>query len=176
MKSLARIKPSSSKICSYTPYISTTAALRNDVLNLDQESIRPPLPSTLSRYTPVAPRAGTSKSGSPDDTLLAQMKEILHFATPAAKPSEEASMDLPASLAESSAFALKMDMQRQLPRQWHPGDVYAPKDLGPREAAKWAKLRQRPERDTLDMLGKKFNPLNAYKVRWSSVVATHLIP
>ena len=50
---------------------------------------------------------------------------------------------------------------RMMPRRWKAGDVYAPKDLGPKEARKWKRSRQ-PKKDVLDMLG--INPLDSYQV------------
>lgn len=51
---------------------------------------------------------------------------------------------------------------RQLPRRWRIGDVYAPRDLGAVEQAKW-KSRRPPVTDVVDTFG--FNPIDNYKVR-----------
>lgn len=55
------------------------------------------------------------------------------------------------------------DLERQMPRtwKWQVGDVYAPHDLSPVEAAKW-RQRKSSQRDVFDMLG--INPLHEYKV------------
>ncbi|KAK4156274.1 ribosomal protein S18 [Chaetomidium leptoderma] len=49
---------------------------------------------------------------------------------------------------------------RQMPRRWKTGDVYAPRDLSPREMRKWRQPK-RPNRDIVDMLG--FSPLDNYR-------------
>ncbi|EXJ90974.1 hypothetical protein A1O1_04081 [Capronia coronata CBS 617.96] len=59
-------------------------------------------------------------------------------------------------LLEQENYAI----QRQLPRQWKVGDVYAPHDLSGAEARKWRK-RHRPTTDAFDALS--INPLSLYK-------------
>ena len=53
-------------------------------------------------------------------------------------------------------------MERNFTRDWKPGDVYAPHDLGSAEARKW-KQRRSPSTDAFDALS--LNPLDLYKVR-----------
>jgi hypothetical protein len=48
-------------------------------------------------------------------------------------------------------------------RRWREGDLYAPRDLGPREAAKWSFATTRIRMDPFRMMGR--NPLSFYKVR-----------
>jgi hypothetical protein len=48
-------------------------------------------------------------------------------------------------------------------RRWREGDLYAPRDLGPREAAKWSFAAARSRMDPFRMMGR--NPLSFYKVR-----------
>ncbi len=56
---------------------------------------------------------------------------------------------------------------RRMPRRWQRGDVYAPHDLSPEEAARWRKPVTRSV-DIMDILG--VNPLDEYRVRvWCSV-------
>lgn len=68
-----------------------------------------------------------------------------------------------ASIDDVSKTQRAKGLERQMPRlsRWQAGDVYAPHDLGPVEAAKW-KQRKRSQRDVFDMLG--INPLHEYKV------------
>ena len=65
--------------------------------------------------------------------------------------------------AESERLA---QYQRQIYRQWQPGDVYAPHDLSGVEQKKWKQGRKRPQEDAFDILG--INPVLEYKVRGSS--------
>jgi len=53
-------------------------------------------------------------------------------------------------------------MDRNNPRDWKIGDVYAPHDLSAAEARKWKK-RVTPTIDAFDALS--LNPLDLYKVR-----------
>lgn len=59
----------------------------------------------------------------------------------------------------------RQDLERQLPRRWKTGDVYAPHDLSGVEMSKWKKVQAkgRPKVDVFDRL--RLNPLNHYKVR-----------
>lgn len=52
-------------------------------------------------------------------------------------------------------------LERNLTRDWRPGDIYAPHDLSGAEARKWKK-RQNPTTDAFDALS--LNPLDCYKV------------
>ena len=52
------------------------------------------------------------------------------------------------------------DLERQSPRRWRPGDVYAPHDLSPVEMQKW-KNSKPGEKDVFDVLG--INPLDEWK-------------
>jgi hypothetical protein len=49
-------------------------------------------------------------------------------------------------------------------RRWREGDLYTPRDLGPKEAAKWSFARANRRLDPFKMMGR--NPLSFYKVRW----------
>jgi len=53
------------------------------------------------------------------------------------------------------------DLQRQMTRNWRPGDVYSPYDLGPREGRKWSKIGNKPSRDVFEMIGE--DPMKFYK-------------
>lgn len=53
------------------------------------------------------------------------------------------------------------ELQRQAPRPWQIGDVYAPHDLSAAEMRKWSKLKS-SNRDEFDLVG--INPLDHYKV------------
>ncbi|KAF2151169.1 ribosomal protein S18 [Myriangium duriaei CBS 260.36] len=57
----------------------------------------------------------------------------------------------------------RQDMERQMGRVWHEGDVYAPHDLSSAEMQKWRtpKAVGKQSRDICDMLG--INPLDHYK-------------
>ncbi|KAK2037255.1 ribosomal protein S18 [Colletotrichum somersetense] len=52
------------------------------------------------------------------------------------------------------------DYIKQMPRRWRSGELYAPHDLSPVEAAKWRKTK-RPNVDVIDLLG--INPLDHYR-------------
>jgi hypothetical protein len=47
-------------------------------------------------------------------------------------------------------------------RRWREGDLYTPRDLGPKEAAKWSFAVPRSRIDPFKMMGR--NPLSFYKV------------
>jgi small subunit ribosomal protein S18 len=60
----------------------------------------------------------------------------------------------------------RMDYEKQLPRRFRAGDVYAPHDLSGVEMSKWKKTRRKPRvgshgKDVLDMLG--IDPRKEYK-------------
>lgn len=52
------------------------------------------------------------------------------------------------------------DLERQAPRVWRAGDVYAPHDLSPVEAQKWRSTKV-DDKDVFDKLG--MNPLHEWK-------------
>lgn len=73
--------------------------------------------------------------------------------------------------AEAEKDYPRLEYDRQIPRRWKVGDVYAPHDLTGVEMAKWKKLRrQGRERggkrrwDVIDQLG--INPIDHYKVKF----------
>ena len=51
---------------------------------------------------------------------------------------------------------------RQMRRRWQTGDVFAPRDLSPKEMDKY-RSRKAPTNDIIDALG--INPLDNYRVR-----------
>lgn len=63
--------------------------------------------------------------------------------------------------AAAKADAQRLELAKQMTRNWKPGDVYAPHDLSPAEMIKWKKPK-RPSKDIIDMMG--INPLDHYKV------------
>ncbi|KAI9820462.1 MAG: hypothetical protein M1832_003795 [Thelocarpon impressellum] len=65
-----------------------------------------------------------------------------------------------ASASRLASFGRAVDLEKQLPRRWQAGDVYAPHDLSPAEMSKW-KRRVRPGQDAFDVLG--VNALHEYK-------------
>ncbi|KAF2402392.1 ribosomal protein S18 [Trichodelitschia bisporula] len=65
------------------------------------------------------------------------------------------------TLQQLEAAELRKNLSTQMPRPWRAGDVYAPRDIGFKEARKWKKTQQTPKADVFDMLGQ--NPLNHYK-------------
>jgi len=66
-----------------------------------------------------------------------------------------------ADLAHASSIETRRGLQRQSPRRWSAGQIYAPHDLSSVEASKYAVMRRRPQRDVFDLLGS--NPLKHYK-------------
>lgn len=73
-----------------------------------------------------------------------------------------------AVVSETAAQAVKNDwlgkqLNNQLSRRWHVGDVYAPHDLSPVEMKKWKK-KGTPAIDAFDALD--MNPIDEYKARW----------
>ena len=66
------------------------------------------------------------------------------------------------AVAELEKMGRAKDLEKQMMRNWKPGDVYAPHDLSGVEMEKWRK-RRAGDRDVFDMLG--IDPLAEYKVR-----------
>jgi hypothetical protein len=64
--------------------------------------------------------------------------------------------------SEMQNFAKEEDYTKQMYRQWHSGDVYAPHDLSDVEQRKWKKGKKINKGDAFDVLG--INPISAYKV------------
>ena len=62
---------------------------------------------------------------------------------------------------ESDKVTRAAELQKQQPRRWKVGDVYAPHDLSPAEMKKW-KQRSPPDQDVFDIL--HINPIDEYKV------------
>ncbi|CAK4003995.1 ribosomal S18 [Lecanosticta acicola] len=67
------------------------------------------------------------------------------------------------ALAELSRRVSTGDLERQQPRRWNLGDVYAPHDISGVEASKWKPNRKQPKTkfDVLDRL--RINPIHHYK-------------
>lgn len=63
---------------------------------------------------------------------------------------------------EMQTFAREEDYTKQMYRQWHSGDVYAPHDLSAAEQKKWKRGTATQKADAFDVLG--INPISAYKV------------
>lgn len=74
-------------------------------------------------------------------------------------PAGEERKDLVTS--QLSIKNLSENFQRQMPRRWQDGEVYAPHDLSEVEARKWKKVTN-VQRDLVDMLG--LRPVDMYSV------------
>lgn len=74
-------------------------------------------------------------------------------------PAGEERKDLVAS--QLGVKNLSENFQRQMPRRWQDGEVYAPHDLSEVEARKWKKVSN-VQRDLVDMLG--LRPVDMYSV------------
>ncbi|KAF2147120.1 uncharacterized protein K452DRAFT_323321 [Aplosporella prunicola CBS 121167] len=63
--------------------------------------------------------------------------------------------------SEIQASWLRQDLEKQMPRRWTAGDVYAPHDISPVESTKWRRKRTTPSLDAFDTLA--LDPLKEYK-------------
>jgi len=96
--------------------------------------------------------ASSSTSQKNDESATMRLVRNVGLDRPSATSTRE--------FAESERLA---QYQRQIYRQWQPGDVYAPHDLSGIEQKKWKQGRKRPQEDAFDILG--INPVLEYKVR-----------
>ncbi|KAK6842431.1 hypothetical protein PG990_005625 [Apiospora arundinis] len=74
-------------------------------------------------------------------------------------------------LGELQGKNVSENYQRQMPRRWREGELYAPHDLSEVEAAKWRKMTS-VQRDLVDLLG--LRPLDMYSN--FSVVSEYMTP
>lgn len=73
-------------------------------------------------------------------------------------------------LGELQGKNVSENYQRQMPRRWREGELYAPHDLSEVEAAKWRKMTS-VQRDLVDLLG--LRPLDMYSVGFTSYTTHH---
>jgi hypothetical protein len=116
-------------------------------------------------------------SESPTETLLDDaLLSILGSSSAARSPpatqrpggtlanrlAREAGLDRPTQSREMIESERRSQYQRQIYRNWRPGDVYSPSDLTGAEQKKWKTGTKKPQSDAFDVLG--INPVLEYKV------------
>lgn len=162
MKELTRTKDE-------PPRRSSAAA---DLLALDDRSTSRRGSQSQPRSTPLSsialPGQNTPQTGRSHKVLASQaINNILRDSREkrarfeALRKTDKTQANRLGSADEREAHARAQDLSRQITRRWKAGDVYAPKDIGPVEMAKWKK-RARPDRDVFDVL--QFDPTEHYKV------------
>ena len=126
----------------------------------------PSATSSLMNLDPASSSSSNPKSATDNASGIWDSYHSQKTRTPAG----EERKDLVAS--QLGIKNLSENFQRQMPRRWQDGEVYAPHDLSEVEARKWKKVTN-VQRDLVDMLG--LRPVDMYSVSLLSVLkATNL--
>lgn len=124
---------------------------------------RPPNPAPTATTTSPSDPSASAEAGAPrprsaHDIASSSIQAIAE---------SEARKKRQRALEEMQLPYTRQDLERQMPRRWKVGDVYAPHDLTGVEASKWKKYQRKGASniDMLDQLG--INPLMEFRVKTS---------